>query len=168
MEYVGLELAILAKEKGFDLETKECYAESHEHSWDDPRSGEVTFDYIPPRLLTTEHTYWDKWISLVCYAPTQIELHKWIRETREVNICIYTSASGYLWNMEKIPGGTDLGYSEFSGPNDGGCWDTWEEAMEHALLVQLTTDLEKYGHWGNYAEKAIENYGRISEDKTSI
>lgn len=88
-------------------------------------------------------------------VSTQSFLQKWIRETRGVNIQIYNNASGYLFAMAECEGGTDLGWSEYSGPNSSGVWDTYEEALEFALLVQLGTDLEKFGHWGNYVENAI-------------
>jgi hypothetical protein len=92
--------------------------------------------------------------------PTQSVLHKWVRDNRGVLIQVYNNASGYLWAMAKIPGGTDLGYSEYNGPNSSGCWDSYEEAFEDALQQVLKGTLDKFHddtnkdkfHWGNFAD----------------
>lgn len=92
--------------------------------------------------------------------PTQSELHKWIRDNRNVLIQVYNNASGYLWALSKIPYGSDLGYSEYDGPNASGVWDSYEDAFEDGLsqvlkktLEDFTRDTpEKRFHWGNYAD----------------
>lgn len=89
-------------------------------------------------------------------APTQEQVSKFIRENRGVHIEVRRNASGYFWEMCKSDGGTDLGWSDYTGPNMGGTWDTYEDALENALQVQLNTDLEKIkNHWSNYSEFAI-------------
>ena len=64
--------------------------------------------------------------------------------------------------MCKEEGGTDLGWSDSSGPNDGGVWNSFEDALENALQIQLSYDLPKnmiiIKHWGNYVEFAIKAY----------
>ena len=104
--------------------------------------------------------------------PEQDLLKKLIREKRGVHIMINRNASGFFWEMMN-DGGTDLGYSDHTGPNDSGVWDRYEEALEDALQVQLTLDLPKNssksigGHWGLYAKHAIEK--RLEEKgRTSI
>lgn len=93
-------------------------------------------------------------------APTQSLLQKWIREVRGVHIEIHRNASGYYWSMCKADAGTDLGWSDVSGPNPGGSWDEFEDALENALQIQLSYNLPKdlgtLKHWGNYVLFAIE------------
>ena len=91
-------------------------------------------------------------------APTQSQLHSWIIENRGVLISIYNNASGYLWALSKVPGGTDLGWCDHNGPNNGGSWDSFEDAFENALGLVLSKSLDEFSedekdkfHWGNYA-----------------
>jgi len=93
------------------------------------------------------------------FTPTQEVLHKWIRKNRGVLIQVYNNASGYLWALAKVPGGTDLGWSDFTGNCEmSGCFKSYEDAYEDALELTLSGSLEEfraneeYGkHWGNYA-----------------
>ncbi len=91
-------------------------------------------------------------------VPTLAQLQTWIREHRGVHIEVGRNASGYFWTMCKSYTGTDLGYSEYRGPNASGVWDTYEEALDDGLFVQLSFDLpedmSQIKHWGNYATRA--------------
>jgi len=93
--------------------------------------------------------------------PTQSLLQRWIREKRGVHIEIERNASGYYWGMCRSDGGTNLGWSDMKGPNDGAVWDSFEEALEAALQLQLSYDLpktlKKIGHWSNYVDYAYLN-----------
>ena len=134
--------AKLAKEKGFDVETDKL--------WVNYYAGQPLNKW---KLINKK----DCSISFMeFYAPTKSILQKWIRENRGVHIVIERSASGWFWQMCKSDGGTDLGWSDYSGPNMGGVWDSFEDALENALQVQLLTDLGKFGHWGCYARLAID------------
>ena len=99
--------------------------------------------------------------SNVFLAPTQSLLQKFIREKRGVHIEIHRNASGYYWSMCRADGGTDLGWSDHTGPNYGGVWDSFEDALENALQVQLSYDLPNdtkvIKHWGNYVEFALKS-----------
>lgn len=143
-QLISFEVAKLAKEKGFEEDVM---------GWFENRGDKWIEDY-PPHYDFGYSCYNTRGSNTMS-RPTQSLLQKWIRETRGVNIQIYNNASGYLFAMAKCEGGTDLGWSEYSGPNPSGVWDTYEEALEFALLVQLGTDLEKFGHWSNYVENAI-------------
>ena len=93
-------------------------------------------------------------------APTQDQLHKWIREKYGVLIQIYNNASGYLWSLSKITGGTDLGWSEFTGNcEDSKTFKEYEDAFENALQLVIANSLDDFKknatknfHWGLYAE----------------
>ena len=87
-------------------------------------------------------------------------VQRFIRETRGVHIEIMRNASGYYWGMCMEDGGTNLGWSDRSGPNDGGVWDTFDGALQHACMIQLAYKLPKslkvIKHWSNYADFAFE------------
>ncbi len=144
---VSFSTAKLAKEKGFDISTNKYWCNFY---IDEP--------FNIWKLLPTEELS----ISFMEFAaPTQSLLQKFIREKRGVHIEIHRNASGYYWSMCKADGGTDLGWSDISGPNDSGVWDSFEGALENALQVQLSYDLPNditiIKHWGNYVEFALKS-----------
>lgn len=142
-QIISIETAKLAKEKGFPIIEKGFYIEG----------------VFTNRGFSKDFHRWYKDDPLIQSAPTQSLLQKFIRETRGVHIEIHRNASGYYWSMCKADGGTDLGWSDMSGPNDGGVWDSFEDALENALQVQLSYDLPNditiIKHWGNYVEFAL-------------
>jgi hypothetical protein len=69
-------------------------------------------------------------------APTQSIAQKWLRETKNLHITIYNSASGYTYDISKADMGTVL-YCFPEGPNDGGNWDTYEETLEAGIQKAL-------------------------------
>ena len=145
MNTVSVELATLARQKGFKEEV---------HYFYNLRHGKLS---EPTTLFD-----WSD-VESVIAIPYQEQLQNWIRKNRGVNICIYPNASSWLWSMSTVDkngfGGTDLGFSEYSGNNLSGGWDTYEECLENALFVQLSLDVGKYdSHYGNYAVNAVEEY----------
>ena len=141
-QLITFETAKLAKEKGFNWKVSLHYESN----------GNRFFDKVECNFNNVE---------LICSAPTQSLLQKFIRETRDVHIEIHRNASGYYWSMCKADGGTNLGWSDISGPNDSGVWDSFEGALENALQVQLSYDLPNditiIKHWGNYVEFALKS-----------
>ena len=75
--------------------------------------------------------------ACVFHLITQALLQRWLREKRNVMLSVYNNASGYLWNKADTVGGTDRGWSEYTGPNDSGVWDTHEGALEDGLQKSL-------------------------------
>jgi hypothetical protein len=61
---------------------------------------------------------------------------RWFREKYNILATIYSNASGYLYEWHDSIGGTHRGWSDYEGPNDGGVWNTYEEA-ELACLKKL-------------------------------
>lgn len=149
---INFETAKLAKEKGFDIPVRNFYPDL---TWD---SKELYHCVNVGFEFTNED---NGGFGDIILAPTQSLLQKFIRETRGVHIEIHRNASGYYWSMCKADGGTDLGWSDISGPNDGGVWDSFESALENALQVQLSYDLPNnmtiIKHWGNYVEFALKS-----------
>ena len=104
-------------------------------------------------------------------------LKRWIREKRGVHISVYPNASAWLWSMStcdnhdasemKGVGGTDLGWSDHSGPNLSGGWDTYEQALENAIEIQLSYSMEE---WEEYRGKVkggthISGYSLMARNK---
>jgi hypothetical protein len=63
-------------------------------------------------------------------TPTISQVLKWLRKEKDLHMGIVDSAYGYSYIINKTPffGGSEIKFSEFEGPNDGGAWDEWEEA----------------------------------------
>lgn len=68
--------------------------------------------------------------------PPQSIAQRWLRETKKLHITIYNSASGYTYDISKADMGTVL-YCFPEGPNDGGNWNTYEEALEAGIIKAL-------------------------------
>ena len=62
-------------------------------------------------------------------APTISQVLKWLRKEKKYHIEFVGNACGYLFIISDIPseGGTDRYCSDYSGPNDGGTWDKYED-----------------------------------------
>jgi hypothetical protein len=71
-----------------------------------------------------------------CLAPTFSQAFRFFREKYNILATVYSNASGYLYEWHDSIGGTHRGWSEYEGPNDGGVWDTYEQA-ELACLNKL-------------------------------
>jgi len=150
-QLITFKTAKLAKEKGFNIRTKGYYNDGIYKNTGSEIGQYHSFTNGKP---ITEDIG-------ICLAPTQSLLQKFIREIRGVHIEIHRNASGYYWSMCRSDGGTDLGWSGISGPNAGGVWDKYEDALEHALQIQLSydlpNDLKVIKHWGNYVEFAFKS-----------
>ena len=71
------------------------------------------------------------------YQPTQSLLQKWLREIKNLHIAIIRDACGYGYDICKADNGTHIADGVFDGPNDGGQWDTYEEALEVGIQEAL-------------------------------
>ena len=118
-EFVTLETAKLLKEKGFNEYCKDIIKE------DDNRIMQSVFRT-------------NKNLPKLCYSrPTQSVAQKWLRETKNLHIEIYRSAVGYGYAIVKADNGTWQEDDDSRGTNDGGLWDTYEEALEAGLQEAL-------------------------------
>ena len=72
-------------------------------------------------------------------APTFSQAFRWFREKHDMLANVYSNASGFLFEWHDTIGGTHRYDSGFDGPNDSGCWDTYEEAELTCLkkLIEL-------------------------------
>ena len=117
-ELVTLETAKLLKEKGFNE-----YCENV-----------IDINNVPRKTLYRINNDLPK----QCFSrPPQSVAHKWLRETKNIHICIYNCACGYGYEISKADNGTHMASSVYKGTNDGGKWDTYEEALEAGLQETL-------------------------------
>lgn len=117
-ELVTLETAKLLKEKGFNEYCKNV----------------IDIDNILSETLYRTNDNLPK----QCFSlPTQSIAQKWLRETKNLHIEIYRSAVGYGYAIVKADNGTWQEDDDSRGPNDGGLWDTYEEALEAGLVECL-------------------------------
>nr|DAJ68420.1 MAG TPA: hypothetical protein [Caudoviricetes sp.] len=116
-ELVTLETAKLLKEKGFNEYCKNV----------------IDIDNILSETLYRTNDNLPK----QCFSlPIQSIAQKWLRETKNLHITIYNSASGYTYDISKADMGTVL-YCFPEGPNDAGNWNTYEEALEAGIIKAL-------------------------------
>ena len=123
-DFMPFELAVKLKEKGF---REECFARYYcsdkayfeENSYN-PNTESIFYCYNNDEDLG--RFYID--------APTISQTLKWLRDEKEYHIEFVGNACGYLFIISDIPskGGTDRYCSDYSGPNDGGTWDKYEDA----------------------------------------
>lgn len=118
-ELITLETAKLLKEKGFNEYCKDIIRE------DNGRMMQSVFRT-------------NKDLPKGAYSrPTQSIAAKWIRETKNLHISIIRNACGYGYDICKADNGTHITDGIFDGPNDGGQWDTYEEALEAGIQEAL-------------------------------
>jgi len=144
-QLITFETAKLAKEKGFDWATDKHYENSLTESIHEEDGKSGPFGWEKGEINLQSDYFINNWKECdlsssswyLCSAPTQSLLQKFIRENRGVHIEIHKNASGYYWSMCRADGGTDLGWSDYSGPNMGGVWDSFEDALEKGLQESL-------------------------------
>lgn len=119
-ELVTLETAKMLKEKGFNKFCSFAYID----------------EYCNLMSVHTTNSLIDK-MGLGYSAPNQSFAQKWLRETKNLHICIIKYASGYSYDICKEDNGTHIAEGVFKGPNDGGEWDTYEEALEAGIQEAL-------------------------------
>jgi hypothetical protein len=123
---IRFETAVLAKEQGFNIPVKKIYNEVKNLTKGINGAGKPVKN--------------SEWGNRECYsAPTQALLQKWLRELHIIVVNAYANASGYCWESHCTPerGGSCIADSEISGPNESGCWDTYEQALEKGLFEAL-------------------------------
>ena len=136
-EFIPYELAVKLKELGFD---ENCFGRFYTK----PKCKMFSVDEKgrhyqiknTPKKLYAVGEYFVLNDDNAIIAPTFSQAFRWFREKYNILATIYSNASGYLYEWHDAVGGTHRGWSEYEGPNDGGVWDTYEEA-ELACLTKL-------------------------------
>lgn len=126
-QFLDFGLAKRLKEKGFP-QSPDCFNYSSYYDWDGLRK-------IHP--LSNASVWFDPNISKdnLYFTPTISQALKWLREEKKYHIEFVSNACGYLFIISDIPseGGIDRYCSDYSGPNDGGTWDKYEDCALAAI-----------------------------------
>lgn len=77
-------------------------------------------------------------------APLWQQVIDWFRVKYNVLIIVYSNASGYLFEFSDAEGGTHRYDSGYSGTNDSGCWDTFEEARTASILMAIARECNDF------------------------
>ena len=118
-DYVSYEVAKLLNKKGFDINTGTFYG-----------NGGVLY-----HGSLAFHSCIRKEYGSYPAPPLHIA-QKWLRVKKNIHIMMDVCASGYyavLWKTN----GTFIKTLVDKGPNDGGVWDTFEEALQTGILEAL-------------------------------
>lgn len=125
-DYVSLEVAKLLKEKNYNIPCTSFY---------DSKNNKHEFKAI---LENWNHRIWgDKVIECFTSIPTLFEVAKWLREKHNKHITVGNSASGYWWELSKADNGTLICDYNYKGSNDGGKYNTYEEALNEGIKEAL-------------------------------
>ena len=126
-ELIKFETAVLAKEKGFDEQTRNAFDENGEEIFCDPCSNSVRLVGLGNRQ---GHKWWNSQEIGKYARPTQSLLQRWLREVHNIHITI-TSISQESWQYHITKVRDSLGklYNED--------YDDYEEALEDALVGAL-------------------------------
>jgi hypothetical protein len=132
-QLVSLETAKLAKEKGFNIQCREGYYETEEHTLEIGRGGDCNFPYQAPRVLSKSCQ--DNYTKIIAEAPTKSLLQKWLREVHNIIVEVWfdeTQTDGFPWLIGSILVENvcinDENHSLF-----GTYFDNYEEALEIGL-----------------------------------
>ena len=127
-EFCTYEQAVVLKELGY-------YGLEFGQWWEDKDDGEKFL--FTGDDMSEEHDQHD--IRYICEAPLKQQVFRWFREKYNILGTIYSNASGYLFEWHDAIGGTQRGCSEYEGPNDSGCWDSYEETEDACIdkLIEL-------------------------------
>lgn len=127
-EFIPYELALKLKELGFN---EPCFGFHFDHHirWYD-------LDITYQKRTNSELNVIYKNNSETCTSPLYQQIFEWFRVEHNMLGNVYTNASGFLYEMHDVDGGTHRLDSDYEGPNAGGCWDTYEDARL-ALLTKL-------------------------------
>lgn len=123
-ELVTLETAKLLKEKEFNWKCE------HTISCDN-----IIRRYSIPQSMSCCTEIDNEPVEFLC--PVLYVAQKWLRETKNIHICVYNCACGYGYEISKANNGTHIVSSVYEGPNDGGKWDVYEDALEAGLQEAL-------------------------------
>ena len=122
-EFVSYEIALALKELGFD---EPCFT----YYKNDQLSN--ILELVKNSEMENVNNEVDNYIS----APTFSQAFRFFREKHNMLANVYSNASGFCYEYSDTIGGTHRLDSGFDGPNNSGCWDSYEEA-ELACLQKM-------------------------------
>ena len=139
-EFVPYEQALELKELGFDEPCMYAWCITLEHRVEYDGKMSLKTDGNPFGQFYKGKSFNRNYIpnknKIQCSAPLKQQAFRWFREKHNILANVYSNASGFLFEYHDTIGGTHRYDSDITGPNDAGCWDTYEEA-ELACLIKL-------------------------------
>lgn len=137
-DYVSLEVAKLLKEKGYEdfgeshyiviedceVEVRGLKTKRFEKGQTLNMDSETTRDFLCPD---------DKCLQL----PDINDINDWLIKKHGLYVCVNVNASGWFWEITRVATGSTVKTSEYSGPNDGGCWDAKYDALCNGIIYCL-------------------------------
>lgn len=117
-DYVSRKVAKRLKDKGFSVPCLSQYT----------KLGTIWIAQEPENFNDSESC---------CSRPTLYDAQKWLRIKHNIHIVVEANASGWYYSLCKADNGTFIYASYESGPNEGGCWDSYEECLNDAIFVAL-------------------------------
>lgn len=138
-ELITFDTAVLAKEKGFNIFSKECYYpyESIFRSHNRP----IDYDFTWPTKFLEGAACWN---DELFYTPTQSLLQKWLREKHDKHIMVQKTTSvcsHYQVFIYDRKGGNES-YSEALHIVDRKYTESYADSYEQALEVGLQEALK--------------------------
>lgn len=129
---VSRQVAELAKDKGFNLECTHAYVINYNlkvelNDW----IGMIDFE-------ASNFNNYSKFMGsmIVASAPTQEQLHKWLRDKHNKFIMPLTTTENRWWFITCTLG-KGVGHCGAMYDKNTNTFDTYEEMMEEALLTEL-------------------------------
>lgn len=104
-DYIELSTSKLLASVGYEEIDIRCF-----YAEDEPGKGEVWYPKI-----------------------TLYEAQRWLRNVHNLCVEIHRNASGFFWSICKADYGTFITDYKMKGPNDGGCWDNYEAALNAGI-----------------------------------
>ena len=138
-DFVPFNLAVKLKEKGFREKCLRYYdTEDDDRSFLYWNAHEADIDYY---FYHSWNTRCEGYNYIRFDAPTISQVLKWLREEKKIHFESVAAAYGYNVIISQTPdkGGTDLYYTHMNndGPNDGGAWDKYEDAVIYCIEYTL-------------------------------
>ena len=133
--FVSFELAKKLKEKGFKGKCLKYY-NIHSHILCSNAHLYTNYGFETIAILEDFMKSYNSQKRELCIdAPGISQVLKWLRKEKGIHIELTASAFGYSYIISKTPdfGGTDIKFSEFDDPNDGGAWDDYDDCALAAI-----------------------------------
>ena len=115
-DFVPFKLAVKLEEKGFSCEYP--FAMYNEYGLFFPLYSSDKYYYGIEDFDKNDYI-----------APTISQVLNWLRKEKKIHIQFWANACGYIYIVCDTPeeGASDIYNSDYSGPNDGGTWDKYED-----------------------------------------
>lgn len=127
-EFVNYEMALALKELGFD---EPCF--TYYYNITGKLRTNLSID------INNDMNYMLNKKLGITLAPTFSQAFRFFREKYNMLANVYSNASGFCYEYSDTIGGTHRFDSGFNGPNDSGCWDSYEDAEIACLQKMIET-----------------------------